>query len=88
MTTFRMIAPGAWTNPGSNNFRSIAATGQYILNLVRESARRAADRSRLAALSRRHLDDAGMTPGELVAALPGAGDVDPRIAPSALAHSV
>ena len=88
MTTFRMTAPGAWTNPGNSLFRSVAATGQYILNQIGEAARRAADRSRFAALSRRHLDDAGMTPGELEAALPGAGEVDSRIAPSALAHSV
>ena len=88
MTAFRMTAPGAWTNPGNNNFRSVAAMGQHILNLVGEAARRAVDRSRFAALPRRYLDDVGMTPGELDAALPGAGEVDPRIAPSALAHSV
>ena len=88
MTTFRMTAPGASNNPGQNLFHSVAAAGQYILNLVGEAARRAADRSRFAALSRRHLDDVGMTPGELDAALPGAGAGDPRIAPSALAHSV
>jgi hypothetical protein len=81
MTTFRMIAP-------SSNFPSVAVAGQYILNLVGEAARRAADRSRFAALSRRQLDDVGMTPGELRAALSGVGEIDPRIAPSALAHSV
>lgn len=77
MTGFRMIA----TN---SSFCSVAARGQYILNLVGEAARRAADRSRFAALSRRYLDDAGLTPGELYAALRGAGALDPR----ALAHSV
>ena len=88
MTAFRMTAPGAWTDPGNNGFRSLTAAGQHILNLIGEAARRAADRSRFAALSRRYLDDVGMTPGELDAALLGAGDIDPRIAPSALAHSV
>jgi hypothetical protein len=88
MTTFRMTAPSASTKPGNKNFGSLATTGQYILNLVGEAARRAADRSRLAALTRRHLDDVDMTPGQLNAALPGGGEVDPRIAPSALAHSV
>ena len=85
MTAFRMTAP---TNPGNTNFRSVAALGQHILNQIGEAARRAADRSRFAALSRRYLDDAGMTPGELGAALPGLGGLDPRNTPSALAHSV
>jgi hypothetical protein len=85
MTAFRMTGP---TNPGNNNFRSVSAAGQHILNLVGEAARRAVDNSRFAALSRRYLDDAGMTPGELSAALPGLGGLDPRNSPSALAHSV
>ncbi len=85
MTAFRMIAP---TNPGNSNFGSVRAAGKYILDLVGEAARRATDRSRLAALSRRYLDDVGMTPGELSAALPGVCGFDPRNTPSALAHSV
>ena len=85
MTAFRMNAPN---NPGNSNFRSFAAAGKLILNLIGEAARRAADNSRFAALSRRYLDDAGMTPGELGAALPGLGGLDPRNTPSALAHSV
>ena len=88
MTTFRMTVPGASTESGHHIFRSVAAAGQHILTLVGEAARRAADRSRFAALSRRHLDDVGMTPGELGVALPGAAAFDPRIAPTALAHSV
>jgi hypothetical protein len=88
MTAFRLNAPGARTIPGSNGLRSIAAVGQYILNHIGEAARRAADRSRLAALPRRHLDDIGMTPAELDAALPRLLRLDPRIPPSALTHSV
>ena len=57
--------------------------GQHILNLVGEAARRAADRSRFASLPRRYLDDVGMTPGELDAALSGARREGYRASPRA-----
>ena len=88
MTTSAMFAPEFGSDPGRGHPASVFAVGQYILNLVAAAAQRAADRSRFAALSRRHLDDVGMTFADLDAALPGMDVADPRNAPSALAHSV
>jgi hypothetical protein len=88
MTTSAMFAPEFGSDPGRGHPASVFAAGQHILNLVAAAAQRAADRSRFAALSRRHLDDVGMTFADLDAALPGMDVADPRNAPSALAHSV
>ncbi len=65
--------------------RAVATVGQHILNTVAEAARRAADKGRFAALPRRYLDDAGMTPGDFAAA---ADMMPPRDATIAFAHSV
>ena len=62
--------------------------GQYILNLVATAARRAADRRRLAALSRHGLEDVGLTLADLDPALPGRDPYDPRNAPHVLAQWV
>lgn len=88
MTALRTTAPHYGFNPGNGNPASILAAGQHILNRVVAAAQRAADRSRFAALSRRYLDDAGMTLAELDAALPGMDAHDPRNTPTVLAHSV
>jgi hypothetical protein len=65
-------------NPHSGNsqqsfdgegIRRIGSACQYLLNIVAEGATRAAERSRYAALSRRYLDDVGMTIAERDAAL-------------------
>ncbi len=88
MTTFRMTSPDFGSNSGANHRGSVFAAGQQILNRFAAAAQRAADRSRFAALSRRALDDVGMTFADLDAALPGMDAHDPRNAPSALAHSV
>jgi len=53
-----------------------------ILNQLRERAEAAIDRSRLAALPRRYLDDVGMTVGERAAIL---GYEEPGLDPWALA---
>ena len=66
----------------------MTAPGQYILTRVADAARRAADRSRFAALPRRYLDDVGMTFADLDAALPGMDASDPRNSLCTLAHSV
>ena len=88
MTNSGTFTPDFGSNPSNGNFASVWATGQHILTLVAAAAQRAADRSRFAALPRRHLDDAGMTLADLDAALPGMDASDPRNVPSALAHSV
>jgi len=62
--------------------------GQSILNLLAASARRASDYSRLQGLSRRYLDDAGVTPAEFEAALGNIGVVGQSASAAALAHSV
>jgi hypothetical protein len=49
--------------------RRIGSACQYLLNIVAEAATRAAERSRYAALSRRYLDDVGMTIAERDAGL-------------------
>ncbi len=64
---------------------AVATVGQHILNRLAESARRAADRGRFAALPRRYLDDVGMTPGDFASALE---PMQPRDAAVAFAHSV
>ena len=61
---------------------------QQILNSLAASARRAADHSRLQGLSRRYLDDAGVTPGELDAALDHFGFIGRREPTTILTHSV
>ncbi len=50
-------------------FSGAVRVGKRILNAVAESARLAADRSRLAALPARYLDDIGMTASERAAIL-------------------
>ena len=70
------------------NISRMTAPGQHILTRVANAARRAADRSRFAALPRRYLDDVGMTFADLDAALPGMNASDPRNSPCTLAHSV
>ena len=88
MTAFSPITPNFGANPGGRNFASAFALGQHILNHVAAAARRAADRSRIAGLPLRHLDDVGMTFADLEAALPGMDVHDPRNTPSTLAHAV
>jgi len=75
-------------NPDRSNVASVLSVGQHILNHIAAAARRAADRSRIAGLPRRYLDDVGMTFADLDRALPGMDVHDPRNAPSALAHAV
>ncbi len=64
-------------------FRAAATLGQHILTLVGDAARNAADRGRFAALPRRYLDDAGMTPSDFA----DFDSIDPRGATATLAHS-
>jgi hypothetical protein len=59
-----------------------------FLTLIVERARRAADYSRLAGLQRRHLDDAGLTPAELGAAIEGVVAFESLGSTDSLAHSV
>jgi hypothetical protein len=69
-------------------FASASRNGQSFLDLLAAAARRAADYSRFQGMSRRYLDDAGVTPGELDAALAQAGVLGRCELTRALAHSV
>jgi hypothetical protein len=51
------------------SIRRVGAVCQHLLNIVGEAATRASERSRYAALSRRYLDDVGLTIAERDAAL-------------------
>jgi hypothetical protein len=83
MAALASASHGAWSNPGHGKHRPVVEAGQSLLNLLAEAARRAQDYSRFQGLSRRYLDDAGLTPAELDAALGVASDLEP-----ALAHGV
>jgi len=74
--------------PRSGASVSLLAVSQYILNFAAATARRAADRRRLVGLPRRYLDDAGITPADFDAALPGMHPSFPHNAQSILSRSV
>lgn len=69
MAAFLSSSHGAGSDRGNGKFRSIVDAGQSVLNMLASSARRAADYSHFQGLSRRYLDDAGLTPGQLDAAV-------------------
>jgi hypothetical protein len=73
MAALASASHGSWSNPGKS-----------LLAMLADAARRAQDYSRLQGLSRRYLDDAGLTPAELDAAL-GVADLEATLP---FAHSV
>ena len=66
----------------------LVALGQHFLTRIGDSARRADDQRRFAALPRRYLDDAGMTPADFPVSLRGLDAIAPRHTAMALIHSV
>jgi hypothetical protein len=72
----------------TSRFASLVTLGQHFLTRIGESARRADDQRRFAALPRRYLDDAGMTPSDFRLSLRGLDAIAPRHAAIALIHSV
>ena len=83
MAALATASHGDWSNPGNGKFRPLVEAGQSLLNMLADAARRAQDYSRLQGLPRRYLDDAGLTPAELDAALGVATDRE-----ASLAHGV
>jgi hypothetical protein len=65
-----------------------ASHGKSFFSVLLDAARRAADYSRMQGLPRHYLDDAGLTPAEIDAALTDAGVVDRFASTRSLAHSV
>jgi len=88
MTTSVLKAPGNWNNSNPGLFSQAVTLGQFLLNLVSDAAARAADRSRLASLPDRYLDDVGMTRADIEAAVRAVGAADPRATPAALTNSL
>ena len=88
MTTSVLKAPGHWNNSNPGLFSQAVTLGQLLLNLVTEAAQRSADRSRLANLADRYLDDVGMTRADIEAATDRIGAADLRATPVALTNSI
>ncbi len=72
----------------SSRFASLLTRGQHFLTLIGDAGRRAEDQRRFAALPRRYLDDAGMTPADFPVSLRGLDAIAPRHVAIALIHSV
>jgi hypothetical protein len=88
MTTSSTFVPHFGSAAGKSNLAAVLGKGQHILNFLAGASRRWAEDRRLAALSRRYLDDAGIARSDLDAALPGMEPSFPRNARSILTRSV
>jgi hypothetical protein len=86
----KMFASRSTTAPTSakSGFSGVLAVGQHFLTFLGESARRADEQRRFAALPRRYLDDADLTPSDFPVSWRGLDAIAPRHAAMALIHSV
>jgi hypothetical protein len=85
MSGSRLAAADA---PATSGLASVVKFGQHFLTLIGDAGRRADDQRRFAALPRRYLDDAGLTPADFPVSLRGLDAIAPRHAAIALIHSV